>query len=378
MKQIWIEQGDIAHARVVDVEPVALADGQVRVRIERYALTSNNLTYAAFGESLQYWQFYPTGSAGQGIVPVWGFAQVVQSLHAGVAVGERLYGYWPMAEQAVLTPAKLSPQGFFDGAAHRRDLHPVYNRIVRCAADPWYRPQDEGLQAVLRPLFVTSWLIDDFLADQQYFGSTRLLLSSASSKTAWGSAWALAQGRRPASVEVVGLTSRERADYCRRLGLYDRVLDYDEVETALDPATPSVYVDFAGNAALRRRIHAHCRGLAYSCAVGGTHVDQLGGAQALEGPRPVLFFAPAQIKKRQAEWGADGLEQRMLGDWWRFVDFSGRPLAHGGPPLRLDIHAGIDGALQAYRRLARQGAALPSPDVAQVVELHGARDGATP
>jgi hypothetical protein len=65
-------------------------------------LTSNNITYAAFGDAMSYWQFWPgTGDdpdgTAWGCIPVWGFGTVVQSLHPGVAVGERLYGYWPMA-----------------------------------------------------------------------------------------------------------------------------------------------------------------------------------------------------------------------------------------------------------------------------------------
>jgi hypothetical protein len=172
----------------------------------------------------------------------------------------------------------------------------------------------EDIQALLRPLFITSWLIDDFLADQQFFGASTVLLSSASSKTAYGTAFELA--KRP-GIQVVGLTSATNRAFCESLGCYHRVLAYEELEQL--PAQPaSVYVDFAGSVALRERIHRHLTGLAYSCAVGASHVQDLGGAGNLPGPRPTMFFAPAQVKKRNADWGAQGLNDRLVQAWQQF------------------------------------------------------------
>jgi hypothetical protein len=59
--------------------------------------------------------------------------------------------------------------------------------------------------------------------------------------------------------------------------------------------------------------------LRYSCSVGGTHWDALGGSKGLRGPRPVLFFAPAQAKKRTDDWGGMGLGQRIAAAWARFM-----------------------------------------------------------
>ena len=88
---------------------------------------------------MNYWQFFPTGEEGWGIVPVWGFGTVVQSLHPGVAVGERLYGYWPMASQAVLQPDRLTAARLQRRrAASRRSCTRVYNQYMRCSADPFY------------------------------------------------------------------------------------------------------------------------------------------------------------------------------------------------------------------------------------------------
>ena len=293
-----------------------LADRQVRLVIDRFALTSNNITYAAFGATMHYWQFFPVAgddADGWGCIPVWGFGRVVQSLHPGVAVGERLYGYWPMASHALLQPVKLTAAGFADGTPHRAGLHAVYNQYKRCEADPFYSADTEDLQALLRPLYLTAWLIDDFLADNDWFGANAgaaaspprpalMLLSSASSKTAYATAERLA---RRDGIQMVGLTSAANIAFCESLGVYHRVLAYDQLD-ALPADTPCVYVDFAGNAVLRLAVHSRFSAPAHSSSIGGTHVEQLGGGRDLPGPRATLFFAPAQVKKRSADWGPGG------------------------------------------------------------------------
>lgn len=338
---LLVRQDQLGTTRIATREAAPLADGQVRVRVDSFALTSNNITYAAFGDAMNYWQFFPTEEAGWGVVPVWGFGTVVQSLHPGVAVGERLYGYWPMASEAVLQPDRVSPEGFRDGAPHRAALHAVYNQYLRSSADPFHVEGTEDTQALLRPLFVTSWLIDDFLADNDFFGANTMLLSSASSKTAYGTAFQLVQ--RP-GIEVVGLTSAGNKAFCESLGCYTRVLTYEELgQVAADAAC--VYIDFAGNADLRRQIHTRFANLKYSCSIGGTHVEQLGGAKDLPGPRATLFFAPAQVKKRQGDWGVAGLGERLVQAWRAF---SARATAAKEPWLKVERHQGGEEVQQAY------------------------------
>jgi hypothetical protein len=309
-----------------------LAEGEARLRIDQFALTSNNITYAAFGEAMKYWDFFPTGDAAWGCIPVWGFAEVVESRAEGVAAGERLYGYWPMGHYLVVQPVRVGRHGFVDGAAHRAALPAVYNRIQRCATDPGYVAEHEAQQALLLPLFTTSFLIDDFLDDEKFFGAQQVLLSSASSKTAFGTAFCLSLRRgRPGAPRIVGLTSAANLAFCRSLGCYDEVRAYDAIG-AMDRSLPSVYVDFAGNATLRRSIHEHFgAALRYSCSVGGTHWDELGGGRDLPGPKPTLFFAPAQIARRSAAppagWGPAELQARIAAAWTAFMKPVNDPVA---------------------------------------------------
>lgn len=359
--QFQVRKDSLETTRTVVLPDEPLAEGEVRVRIEHFAYTSNNITYAAFGDAMNYWQFFPVapggGDTAWGLIPVWGFGVVKETRCAGVAEGERLYGYWPMASGVVLRPIRVSPEGFFDGAPHRAALHPVYNQYLRCAVDPLHDATHEAQLALLRPLFLTAWLIDDFLADNHFFGTCEggqrgaMLLSSASSKTAYATAAQLA--RRP-EVEVVGLTSAANVAFCESLGVYGRVLTYEQLDT-LATNTPCVYVDFAGNGALRKAIHSRFSALAYSCSIGGTHVDQLSGARDLPGPRPVLFFAPAQAKKRHGDWGADGFNERMARAWQAFMDQVTQPAA---PWLVVQTHRGPD-AVQAAHALVLGGRGDP-------------------
>lgn len=351
--QCQVRKGQLATTRLVTHADAPLAAGQVRVRVDHFAYSSNNITYAAFGDAMQYWQFFPAvadardaGTAQDwGCIPVWGFGVVTASAHDKVAVGERYYGYWPMASSAVLQPDRVSPRGFSDAAPHRAALHAVYNQYVRCDADAMYTADSEAQQALLRPLFLTAWLIDDFLADNAFFGTAAavgagtggqrgvMLLSSASSKTAYATAAHLA---KRAEIEVVGLTSSGNVSFCESLGVYSRVLTYEQLDT-LPADTPCVYVDFAGNGGLRRSIHSRFTRLAYSCAIGGTHVEHLAGSRDLAGPKPVLFFAPAQAKKRNTDWGPEVFGQRLVAAWHAFLVRVNDPSA---PWVTVQRHAG--------------------------------------
>ena len=361
--QLLVKKDELTRTEIRRLPTPVLAADQVRVRVDRFALTSNNITYAAFGNAMNYWGFYPTGEDGWGIIPVWGFGTVTESTHADVPVGERFYGYYPMASDVVLSPARANPRGFADSVPHRASLHAVYNQYTNCASNPFYDKgvaNTEDIQSLLRPLFITSWLIDDFFADNQFFGASAAVLSSASSKTAYGTAHEM---KKRGDVRVIGLTSSSNVAFCENLGCYDQVLTYDELGK-IDSATSLVYVDFAGNAALRRSIHAGFNNLKYSCSIGGTHVTDLGSGKDLVGVKPVLFFAPAQVKKRTEEWGGAEFGKRMLMAWNGFT----KTVTTSNPPwLQSQYQQGLQAANQVYAQvLAGKG----DPRIGHMLSLH--------
>jgi hypothetical protein len=348
-----VARADLHHTRWVadPAATVALAEGQVRLAVEHFALTANNITYAAFGEKMKYWQFFPGDDPAFGCIPVWGFAQVAESRCAGIDEGRRLYGYLPMGSHLVVQPVRVRPHGFIDATPHRAELARAYNDYVFCDADPLYRADREGLQALLRPLFTTSFLLEDFLAEAQYFGARRVLVSSASSKTAFGTAFCAAQrAERPG---FVGMTSPGNLGFVQSLGCWDEVLSYDQAST-LEADLPTVYVDFAGNQALRRTVHETLgASLVFSSAVGGSHWEDLhGGGGRLPGPAPQLFFAPAQGQKRAAEWGPRGLEERIAAAWHAFC----ATLSAATPPwVQVRHERGAAAVEQGYRTLLAGG-----------------------
>ena len=312
-----------------------LAAGQVRLRIVSFALTSNNITHAAFGEAMKYRDFFASANAEHGRIPVWGFADVGESAVDGVAVGERFYGYFPMASHVLQQPVRVTAAGFFDGAAHRRELHPVCNQYHRRSADPGYRPDQEAQIAILRPLFTTSFLIDDFLADNAFFGARSVLLSSASSKRAYGTAFCLSQRRNTsAAVKVVGLTSPANLAFVRGLGCPDEVLAYDAV--ALLPAdAPTLYVDFSGSAAARRSVHQHFKAaLTYSCAVSGTHWDALGHRERSSDSRFRRLKSPGGAPIDRAAHSARSPPCRSATDSSRFPTSAPGPTVLRAPNCR--------------------------------------------
>lgn len=336
-----VSKADLHQTRFAERVLPALQEGEVLLKVDRFAFTANNITYAVMGESLAYWQFFPTGDAAWGCIPVWGFADVLESRHAGIAVGERLYGYLPMSTHLVIAPGRVSEGLMTDAIAHRAVLPSIYNTYNRVLKDPAYDPRHEAEQALLRPLFTTSFLIEDLLADNNHFGASAVVIGSASSKTAIGVAHQLKQR---GLVQVIGLTSPGNAAFVEHTGCYDRVLPYATALQAMPATQRTVFVDFSGNGPLLHDIHHHFGdALVYSCLVGGTHWDQRATQHALPGAKPTFFFAPTQAKKRSADWGPGGLESRVGAAWRPFLVSVVRWLC-------VSEHRGSEAVAQAYRQ----------------------------
>lgn len=332
---VLIDRDDLHHLTTREAPSRPLEDGEARLQISAFGLTANNITYAAFGDTIGYWGFFPAAPGDDGVnwgrTPVWGFADVVESTVGALEVGQRVYGYLPMSSELIVEPTRITETGFFDSSAHRQKLPSTYNRYSLTAGDPSYSPDLEDAQMLLRPLFFTSFMIDDFLDDNDFFGGHTVIATSASSKTAFGTAELLSQRD---GVTVVGLTSPGNVEFCESLGTYDAVFTYDQIDQ-LEAETPSVLIDFAGNRPVIAGVHARLKdNLKHSAIIGGTHWDVEAGAEPLEGPSQTFFFAPTQIEKRNAEWGGAELEARLGAAWTPFVQRTNELLTvdHGDGP----------------------------------------------
>jgi hypothetical protein len=297
--------------------------------VDSFGLTTNNITYAVMGDAMNYWDFFPAED-GWARMPVWGFATVAASAREEVEEGQRVYGYLPPASHLVVNPNRIDEQGFIDAAPHRAVLPSAYNGYRLTDGDPIYDSRYEDQQILLWPLYFTSWLIDDFLAASEFFGAEAAILSSASSRTSSALAYPLSKRD---GVEVVGLTSPRNVEFTESLGAYDRVATYDEIDSL--GTDPAVFVDMAGNAAVRSAVHGHFGDtLKHSAAVGITHRGELEGGSELPGPEPSFFFAPNWITKRIEDWGNDGLNERVAADWAPYVKWTTEWLKveHGSGP----------------------------------------------
>jgi hypothetical protein len=273
---------------------------------------------------------------------------VVESSVPGVVAGERVYGYLPPAGHLVVRPERVDSAGFRDASAHRADLPSPYNAYRATGGDPAYRSDQEDLLILFRPLFFTSFMLADQVADNGFYGAQALVVSSASSKTAYATAFEL-HGRGP---RLVGLTSPGNLEFTRSLGCYDEVVSYADI-AGLD-AVPTAYLDLSGapstRAALRERLGDQ---IVRDLAVGLT--NQIPNSDAAG----EVFFAPSRMRKRSQDWGRDGLDQRFAEAWHRFA---------GVVDDWLDVHVG-GGPDALQRGWAEVLAGRMPPRVGQVVQL---------
>ena len=319
MTDFLVKRDDLRQSRIAEGDSPELEAGQALLRVKTFGLTANNVTYAVMGEAMSYWDFFPAGE-GWGRVPMWGFAEVERSEAEGVEPGTRVYGYVPPSSHLVITPVDPDASGFVDGSPHRAALPSAYHRYLATGPDAFYRPGTEAIQMLLRPLFFTSFLIDDQLDDEGLATRGPVVISSASSKTAIAAAFLLGQRE---GVELVGLTSARSAEFVEGLGIYGSTVTYDAIDSL--ERRPSSFVDIAGDGAVRHAIHSHYGDdLLCSMTVGVTHWEELGsGGGELPGPTPSFFFAPDRVVKRSEDWGRVGLEQRVADVWHPFCEWIG-------------------------------------------------------
>ncbi len=352
---IWVNRNDLTDFIVNEDALPPLGEGEVRLRIESFSVTANNVTYAVAGDSFGYWNFFPA-QEGYGIVPMWGYAVVEQSNHAEISEGERVYGYLPMGDRLDVLPSNVSAGGFSDAAAHRLPMSPIYNQYSRLNADPEHDPAKENERMIFAPLFKTGYLIEYMMRGENWFGAESLVMTSASSKTSMG----LASCAKQSSPQVkrIGLTSAGNVAFVEGTGLYDEVLPYDELSKLAQ--TPSVSVDFAGNAGLLKDIHAALGdNLKYSCLVGATHVDaRSGGLDGITGPKPVMFFAPDHAVAAIKENGPKAFGEAVAKSWIGF-------LSAVDDTLTVDERGGVLAAAEAFQSIFKNEA---DPSIGIVVK----------
>lgn len=368
-----IRRSSIGEAEVHD-EPVAdLADGQIRLRIDRFAVTANNVSYAGAGDLLGYWDFFPSSDPTTwGRVPAVGYAEIIESKNPELPVGARYHGWFPMAETVTFT-ATPTRDGFRDDGDHRQAHAPIYRTYSRTDVDPFHdeSPDGEDRHALLRVLLLTGFLADEFFADSggatatgdaPFFGAEQVVVLSASSKTAIGFSQRAAQRD---GLAVVGLTSSANAEFVHSLGFSDRVVTYAEIDDAENgiPLVDSVVIDMAGNPDVLAAVH-HLLGdrVRYSMMIGRSHHDAVATVApgALPGAAPQFFFAPTALDRLVADWGAAEYRRRTTEATHEFIDAS-------RSWMTIDERRGPDGPVSAWASIYAGDVA---PSVGVIASFH--------
>jgi len=363
MNELQILKSDITQSRVVESEldvDTPLATGEILLKVDKFGFSANNVTYAAAGDQLAYWQFFPASSNETdtwGIIPVWGFADVVDSSATGVETGERIFGYYPTTSYLKIQNVKVLENRLIDGAEHRSKLPPGYNSYQRVGEEPDYDRNMDNLRMLLWPLYITSFCLWDSLQHNAWHGAKQVIVISASSKTSIGLGYALAADTdAPTSI---GLTSKGNQEWVAGLGLYDKTINYDALED-IDASIPTVIVDMSGNSQLLANIYAHLGDNLIHCLnVGLTHWSEGGKDTGIPTDKREFFFAPSHIQMRIKEWGIERFDSKSS----QFITDSSKQSADW---MRIEKLDGVEKLADIYADVCT--GKLP-PEKALVIEL---------
>ena len=357
IKTLEVRKDNWAETRVVsETHSGDLFEGEVLLNVDRLALTANNISYAGSGDALGYWGFFPADD-GWGRIPAMGWGEVIDSRHPEVSVGERVWGWFPFSTHLKILAGKVNDRQIVDVSPHRAAYAPVYAQFDRAAANPIYDAEREDQDSLLRGLFMTSWLVDDFLDVNESFGAEACLVTSASSKTSISLAHLLkARGK----LSAIGVTSPRNVAFCEGLGCYDKIITYDGF-AELDASRPVILVDMAGSANVLSDLHNHFGdNMRYSCRIGATHYKEMRPTSDLPGAKPTFFFAPTHVKERSSAIGAGELLKRM---GMAYVGF--RQFCDGWLKVQRN-----DGPVAVERIYQDVLAGTNDPAVGQIISMH--------
>ena len=343
MQEFQTNKANLTQARLQETPVHTLGDGEVRVKVDRFAFTANNITYAVMGDQLRYWQFFPpNGDEPEkwGIIPVWGFGDVVESNSDALPIGERLFGYFPPANELIITPKRVTQTSLLDGSVHRAELPPGYNLYQRVNHERGYDRAHDDQRMLLFVLHLTSFCLHDLLKSNDWFGAEQVVIISASSKTSTGLAYGLVNDKE--SPHVIGLTSNRHVDFVKSIDAYDSVLSYDTLEQ-IDATKPTVIVDMSANTDVLSRLHRHLGdNMRYTSNVGITHWDEPRHAEGIIQARSQQFFAPSHVQQRMKEWGPEEFNKRSM-------HYIMNSTAKTSAWLKIQELDGVNGLLEVYK-----------------------------
>lgn len=171
--------------------------------------------------------------------------------------------------------------------------------------------------------------MEDSLNETNYRGLKNILISSASSKTAFIIAYRMLLRREAPNgsrnLKIVGLTSRSNLAFTRRLGFYDQVFAYDQVTSVskVSNMDDCLYIDVSGNRSLNESI-AETLAPKLTVSLGMTSVEG-GSSNNLTGAKGNTrgresFFMPEWLAVRLKQVGSKSLKEMQKTAWAQLME----------------------------------------------------------
>lgn len=293
----------------------ALKKGEIRILVDKFGLSTNNLFYAQMGEApfLKFFHVYPIeGHKDLANVPAWGLGTIIESENPEFNIGERYRGFFHMTN-VVQMKAKRSSDGLVAIGGNRDKLNKAYNRFVRVSEGPSSPFTGTGskpdLAMIAAPGALSGFVIYELLKKKSYYGGNSVVLTSASSKLSLAVAVCLQEARANGKVKkVTGYTSAANIEFVQSTGLYDDVLTYEQ-NLPSNNEFQFVMIDVAGDADIFQR---NKKQLKKALAVGGTHSNAKASTFTSFGPSGLIKIMGGMIApKPVADWLDDKLNPTL-------------------------------------------------------------------
>lgn len=250
-------------------------------RVLQFALSANVVTYVLTGGRFGYWSIFPARDPWI-VPPAWGEAELDD--------GKAVYGLVPIGSH---TPLKLEAtrSGWREASANREAVDPGYNLYIPATGSA--RQREDALQ--FRPLVVLGLVLARWLRDESWFGASRVLVTSASSKTALGYAM-----QHSDDLPLDALTSARSRAFVEKTGQYRHTFTYVDLPQS---NADTLILDFAGDPALIRHLRESHNARVTVVRIGITHANNT----LFEDE--TVFFAPQRIAHEIAGQGFDAFER---------------------------------------------------------------------
>lgn len=250
-------------------------EDDIKFKILKGSLTANNKFYLDFGDKppFHFFKCYPIVPEQSSLVSsssnsnddvvnnenyahpcVWGIAQVTESQLDNVQVGTKYIAMLPIGESVSFRTPRVDTEDDNVLIVDRPTTNPDYNvfRKLDDEDDEHY----EDLALACSPGIITGFGLNFHLRNCDFYGADALVVTSASSKVALALAVYLKHNDNPVTKKIIGYTSESNEEFCRKTGLYDEIMGYEDAlncERRAKKKMKYVIVDIAGRGEVYNR-----------------------------------------------------------------------------------------------------------------------------